>query len=96
MGFLSWLTGRDEKEQDVYANYERVDDLVANLKKVSTDNVTAASDAVKAAVTELNNVNGMAQFVGQVSADCFAPTFERVASTIDPVSYTHLTLPTKA
>ena len=25
MGFLSWLTGRDEKEQDVYANYERVD-----------------------------------------------------------------------
>ena len=85
MGFLSWLTGRDEKEQDVYANYERVDDLVANLKKVSTDNVTAANDAVKAAVTELNNVNGMAQFVGQVSADCFAPTFERVASTIDQI-----------
>ena len=36
MGLWSWLTGRDEKQQDVYANYERVDDLVANLKKVST------------------------------------------------------------
>ena len=85
MGFWSWLTGRDEKQQDVYANYERVDDLVANLKKVSTTEVSAASDAVQAAVTELNNVNGMAQFVGQVSADCFVPTFERVAQTIDQI-----------
>ena len=85
MGFWSWLTGRDEKQQDVYANYERVDDLVTNLKKVSTTEVSAASDAVQAAVTELNNVNGMAQFVGQVSADCFVPTFERVAQTIDQI-----------
>ncbi len=85
MGFMSWLTGRDEKESDVYANFERVDDLVTNLKKVSTDNVTTASDAVKAAVTELNNVKGMAEYVGQVNADCFTPTFERVTATIDQV-----------
>ena len=86
MGFLSWLTGRDEKESDVYANFERVDEVVTRLKKVSTDDVTNAADAVKAAVTELNNVKGMAEFVGQVNADSFTPTFERVTATIDQVS----------
>ena len=86
MGILSWLTGRDEKESDVYANFERVDEVVTSLKKVSTDTVTDAAEAVRAAVTELNQAKGMAEFVGQVNVDSFTPTFERVTSTIDQVA----------
>ena len=86
MGILGWLTGRDEKESDVYANFERVDEVVTSLKKVSTDTVTDAAEAVKAAVTELNQAKGMAEFVGQVNVDSFTPTFERVTSTIDQVA----------
>lgn len=83
MGFLSWLTGRDPKEADVYANFERVDELVTNLKKVATENVAQANDAVRAAVIELNQVKGMEQYVGQLEPDCFTPTFEKVATAID-------------
>ena len=88
MGLWSWLTGRDAKQADVYANFERVDEVVTNLKKVSTERVSQASDAVKAAVVELNNVKGMAEYVGQIGPDSFTGTFERVSSTIDQIGTT--------
>ena len=88
MGFFSWLTGRDEKQADVYANFDRVDELLTNLKKVSTENVAQAADAVRAAVVELNNVKGMAEFVGQINPDCFGETFEKINTTLEQLGTT--------
>lgn len=88
MNLWSWLTGRDSREADVYANFERVDELVTNLKKINSESVVQANDAVKAAVSELNNVKGMAEYVGQISVDCFEPTFEKIALAIEQLGTT--------
>lgn len=82
MGFMSWLTGRDEKESDVYANYDKVESVVSNIKNISSNQVESARDAVHAAVNDLNNVNGLAQFVGSVDAGAFDGVFESIASAI--------------
>lgn len=82
MGFMSWLTGRDEKESDVYANYDKVESVVSNIKNISSNQVESARDAVHAAVNDLNNVNGLAQFVGSVDAGAFDGIFESIASAI--------------
>lgn len=82
MSFTSWLTGRDEKESDVYANYDKVESVVSNIKSISSNQVESARDAVHTAVNELNNVNGLAQFVGSVDAGAFDGVFESIASAI--------------
>lgn len=79
---MSWLTGRDEKESDVYANYDKVESVVSNIKNISSNQVESARDAVHAAVNDLNNVNGLAQFVGSVDAGAFDGVFESIASAI--------------
>ena len=88
MGFWSWLTGRDEKESDVYANFDKVEVVVSNLKKIATDNVSQANDAVRAAINELNAVKGMAEYVGQLEVNSFDGTFEAVESTINQIATT--------
>lgn len=42
MGFLSWLTGRSEKESDVYANYDKVDSVVQEINSIGTNQVETA------------------------------------------------------
>lgn len=82
MSFTSWLTGRDEKESDVYANYDKVESVVSNIKNISNNEVESARNAVHTAINNLNNVNGLAQFVGSVDAGAFDGIFESIASTI--------------
>lgn len=79
---MSWLTGRDEKESDVYANYDKVESVVSNIKSISSNQVEAARDAVNNALNQLNNVNGLAQYVGSVDAGAFNGVFESIASAI--------------
>ena len=57
MGFFSWLTGRDAKESDVYLDQEKVSAAVNEIN-------SSAQEAVNAAIQQLNNVNGLAQYVG--------------------------------
>ena len=42
MGFMSWLTGRDEKESDVYANYDKVSTVVNEITTIGTTKVSNA------------------------------------------------------
>ena len=85
MGFLSWLTGRDEKESDVYANYDKVDSVVQEINSIGTNQVETARTEINAAITELNNVNGVAQYVGQVNAGGYDSVFESIASSISQI-----------
>ena len=82
MGIVSWLTGRDEKEADVYANFEKVDVVVSGIKKISSNEVENARDSVNEAINQLNNVNGLAQYVGNINTSAFNGIFESIASTI--------------
>ena len=85
MGFLSWLTGRDEKESDVYANYDKVDSVVQEINSIGTNQVETARTEINAAITALNNVNGVAQYVGQVNAGGYDSVFESIASSISQI-----------
>jgi len=80
--FTSWLTGRDEKESDVYANYDKVDEVVTSIKNVKTNQVVDAQDAIREALNKLNNVNGVAQYVGSVDTGAFDGIFDSIGSSI--------------
>jgi len=85
MGFLSWLTGRDEKESDVYANFDKVDTVVSSIKSISTNEVASAKDAVHEAINALNNVNGLSTYVGSVDTGAFDGVFESIATSITQI-----------
>lgn len=85
MGFMSWLTGRDEKQSDVYANFEKVDTVVENIKSVGKNEVETARDAVHEAMNKLNNVNGLAEYVGTVNIGDFDDVFDGIASGIEEI-----------
>ena len=39
MGFVEWLTGRDPKAADVYADYDRVADVTDRINKIAKNDV---------------------------------------------------------
>ena len=85
MSFLSWLTGRSEKESDVYANYDKVDSVVQEIKSIGTNQVETARTEINSAITALNNVNGVAQYVGQVKASGYDSVFDSIATSISQI-----------
>ena len=86
MSFKSWLTGRDDKEADVYANFDKVDEVVTNIKNIQTNEVEAARDAVAEAINELNNVNGVSQYVGSVNVSGFESVFDVISSSVGQIA----------
>lgn len=85
MGFIEWITGRDEKESDVYANFDRVETVVDNIKNIATQRIDNAKIEVDNAISNLNNVNGLAQYVGQVSPNVYDAIFEEISKTISTI-----------
>ena len=63
--FISWLTGRDPKESDVYANFDKVEDVKTLIRNISTNEVATAQENIYAAFEQLNSVNGLAEYVNQ-------------------------------
>ena len=82
MGFMSWLTGRDEKESDVYANYSKVDTVVDEINTIATTTVMNASDEVCEALQKINEVNGMEKYVGTIRVANFETAFDAISDTI--------------
>ena len=82
MSFWSWLTGHDDKESDVYANFDKVEQVVTNLKSISTTLVGGAEQNVLAAINSLNSVNGFSQYIGSVPADGYTSMFDSISQSI--------------
>ena len=82
MGFWSWLTGRDPKESDLYANYEKVGEVTDLLKQISTTQVESARSAIYEALNQLNSVNGLTTYVGSVEPGNFEGVFTGIGDTI--------------
>ncbi len=82
MGFFSWLTGHSEKEADVYANFEKVEIVVEELNNISTTVVKQAEEEVKAAIQEVNSVNGVSDYVGTIQINSYDSLFESITETI--------------
>ena len=86
MGFVSWLTGRDEKEADVYANFEKVDLVVSEIQKIRTGEIEEARAVVNEAIKKLNNVNGLSQYVGSIDFAAFDALFDNISTAIEDIS----------
>lgn len=82
MGFISWATGHDEKEADVYANYSKVDAVVTGITEIGNNEVASAKDAVHDAINSLNSVNGLSTYVGAVDVGAFDSVFEEITKSI--------------
>lgn len=62
MGILSFFTGRDEKEADVYANYDKVSNVTSNISEISSSMETSIS-VIESAANEINSCKGVGDFI---------------------------------
>ena len=84
--FGSWLTGRDPKEADVYANYDKVSEVSEALRNISKNQVTTAQESIYAAFEQLNAVHGLAEYVGTIEVGNYDTVFESISTTIDEIA----------
>ena len=82
MGFVSWLTGRDEKESDVFANYDKVSDVVSEITTIATTKVSNAKTEFNSAIQALNSVKGMEDYIGTIPQGSYDEFFVSVSDTI--------------
>ena len=82
MSFWSWLTGHSDKESDVYANFDKVGTVIEELNSISVTSVAAAQENINAALEKLNNVNGLADYVGTIQVGSYDPMFQSIADSI--------------
>ena len=84
--FCGWLTGRDEKESDVYANPEMVEKVVADLTNVTSIQVENARGNVIDALCNLNNNPSMQNAGLGVPIDNFNGIFDEISANITQIS----------
>ena len=82
MSLWSWLSGHDDKEASLYANFDAVDVTVDRLNTISTSSVSAAQDNINAALQRLNSTKGLNQYVGTVDASTYEPMFQSLHDSI--------------
>jgi len=66
MGITSWATGRDEKESDVYANYDEISEVTSRISKIVSD-MNSSISIIEDAVNELNKCKGIGEYIQPVN-----------------------------
>ena len=82
MGFWEWLTGRDEKESDVYANFDKVSEVVEKIENIATTDVSNAQSAIDEAFGQLTSVKGFTEYVATLNTSYYDPYFEGIKTSI--------------
>ena len=72
---LGWITGRDPKEADVYANYDKVQTTSDNIRSIAKNQVLTAQESIYAAFNQLNSVKGLAEYVGTIEVGNYDTVF---------------------
>lgn len=67
MGILSFFTGHNSKESDVYANYNVAESVIKELEQIRSGLIANAQSEVVSAISKLNSVKGLAEYVGTVN-----------------------------
>ncbi len=87
MSIFSFFTGRDAKEADVFADFNKIDTVVSEIQDISKTEVVDAKNAIHEALEELNNVNGLSTLVGfSVNIGAFDDVYDNVASSISEIA----------
>lgn len=84
--FFGWLTGRDPKESDLYADYGRVEQVTSAIREIARMRVTTAQENVYAAFDSLNQINGLEKYIGTIDYSGFHEMFDAVGKTIDGIA----------
>ena len=84
--FWSWLTGRDSKEADIYANYDKVEEVVSKLRNISKNEVATAQENIYAAFEQLNKVKGLAEYVGTIEVNNYDSFFGSIGDVVDDIT----------
>ena len=83
-----WLTGRSEKEHDVYANFDVVKQVITDLEGIASKTVDASQTAFNESISKLNSVNGLNEYVGTVDASAYDSLFDELSKNILSISET--------
>ena len=83
---LGWITGRDPKESDVYANYDKVETVSNKIRDISKNQVLTAQESIYAAFNQLNSVKGLAEYVGTIEVGNYDTVFTSIGSTIEDIA----------
>ena len=83
---ISWITGRDPKESDVYANYDKVAIVSDSIRSISKNQVATAQENIYAAFEQLNNVKGLAEYVGTIEISNYDTVFETISTTVEEIA----------
>jgi len=84
--FWNWLTGHDEKEEDVVANYDKVAEVTSAIQTIAHTQVPNAKDAVYEAFNRLNSVKGLSEYVGTIEVSNYDTVFEQISKTVEEIS----------
>ena len=75
------FTGR-KYDHDVLENEELVAEVIDNLNTIATKGVSDAQTEVETAITALNNVKGMSEYVGTVSMSEIGTIFTEMTTSV--------------
>ena len=82
MGLWSWLTGHDEKEASLCANFDAVNVLTDRLFSIASTRVEASANNVLAAVQRVNNSKGFSTYIGPLPTDGYNVMFDSITETV--------------
>ena len=84
--FVSWLTGHDPKESDVYSNPQKVDDIEKRIRDIASSKVASAQEAITSACKQLNSVHGLSDYVGAIDVTIYNPFFESIKDSVNGIA----------
>lgn len=75
------ITGR-KYDHDVLENEEQVAEVIDNLNTIATKGVSDAQDGVNEAITALNNVKGLSEYVGTINTAEIGTIFTEITTSV--------------
>lgn len=75
------ITGR-KYDHDVLENEEQVAEVIDNLNTIATKGVSDAQDGVNEAITALNNVKGLSEYVGTINTAEIGAIFTEITTSV--------------
>ncbi len=84
MGFVSWLTGRDVKEQDLYVDIEKAEATIDEVNNIA-NSIPETGSVVSGALSTLQSVNGM-DLIGGLQLGNLDAAFDTVTEQVKAIA----------
>ena len=82
MSLREIITGRSDKEADVYENPDKVATVIEHINEIGSVKIESAKSAISEAISAYNSVNGVAEFVGTLDSGAVTGYIDEIGSGI--------------